>query len=72
MFRELRYGVMFFLSAAAGGWLGLTLVTRPRGGTIESQMQEDVTAIVCGTLAGSFAWLAYKYLYLTSPPKSPA
>jgi hypothetical protein len=64
MFREIGYGVLFFLSAAVGGLLGLVAVTRPRGGTVESQMQEDVTAILAGTFCGAVAWLVVRYTYL--------
>jgi hypothetical protein len=68
MFRELGYGVCFFMSAALGGFLGLTCLVSPiRGGTHESQRWEDVTAIVFGVIVGSLAWLAYKYRVFGAP-----
>jgi len=63
LFREIGYGVLFLLSAAVGGLLGIVAVARPRGGTIESKMQEDVTAILVGTFCGAVAWLVFRYTY---------
>jgi hypothetical protein len=72
MFREVGYGVCFFLSAALGGFLGLTCLVSPvRGGTHESQMWEDVRAILFGVLAGGLVWLAYKYRLFAQPKDEP-
>jgi hypothetical protein len=68
-FREIGYGVLFFLSAALGGFLGLTANQGPRSGTIESKMWEDVTAILLGTFCGAVAWLAFRYT--CSQPRVP-
>jgi hypothetical protein len=64
MFREIGYGLLFLLSTAFGGLIGLVANTRPRGGTAESRMWEDVTAILIGTFCGAIAWLVFRYAYL--------
>jgi hypothetical protein len=67
-FREIGYGGCFFLSAVIGGLLGLGfLVPAIRGGDHESQMWEDVRAIIVGVISGSAAWLVFKYTRLRPP-----
>jgi len=68
VFRELGYGVLFFLSAAAGAIFGPGLLyPGPRGGSIEAQIQEDVTATILGAIGGAVGWLIFKYTYLRLP-----
>jgi hypothetical protein len=67
-YRELFYGVCFYASAVIGGFLGLEMLTPAvRGEDYESQMREDVTAIIVGVIAGCACWLWAKYSWLENP-----
>ena len=70
MFRELYYGFFFYISAAVGGFLGLTFLTPPTSHGPEESIQQEATAIIIGVIAGSGAWLWFKYTRLSPPPKA--
>jgi hypothetical protein len=63
MFRELRYGVLFYLSAMAGAVLGHSTVSFPRvrSGDADAEAREAAIMAVIGAFAGAVAWLAFKY-----------
>jgi hypothetical protein len=70
MFRELEYGLRFFLSAVAGSVAAFfVFIPMVRGGTPETRIYEDVRVIVLGAICGSVAWLTYRYTYLWPPPR---
>ena len=69
MFRELGYGVVFFLSTMLGALLGVGLFMPP----ILSFDPEDMAACVVlgailGASVGGLGWLAFKRKFLI-PPK---
>jgi hypothetical protein len=68
VFRELRYGVWFFLSAMIGMFVGVSVLVPPvRSGAIDYQIHQDVIAAVIGAIGGCVAWLVYRYNFLTQP-----
>jgi hypothetical protein len=70
MFRELRYGVVFFLSAMAGAVAGHLIVSFPRvrSGDAGAEAKQAAELAIVGAIAGGCAWLFFKSTFLV--PKS--
>lgn len=69
MFRELRFGLGLYLSALAGAALGYLWVSFPhvRSDDIDAEAREAAVMAVIGAIAGSAAWLTYKYSRQQAP-----
>ena len=63
MFRELRLGIFFYLSAMAGAVVGYLWVYFPhvRSGDPDSEARDAALMAIGGAFAGGWTWLAYKY-----------
>ena len=71
-FRELGYGVLFFVCAMLGMWLGLSCLVSPiRSGPIDYEIWKDVRAAVIGAIGGSVFWLWCRYKFLRRPGAGP-
>jgi len=68
VFREVRYGLMFFLCAMAGLLCGGGLCAGITDKATDSE-QWIITGAILGTAAGSLFWLSYKYSN-RKPPKN--
>jgi hypothetical protein len=65
MFRELGYGVLFFLSACAGAAIAAFVAYRLNIDFPKRAGDAAMEATLVGAVLGSIAWLVFKRLALT-------
>jgi len=65
MLRELGYGVLFYLFAAAGAVTVGPLLFIGLSSSHEEDAAQLVMALVSGSMGGGALWLWIKYKYLT-------
>jgi hypothetical protein len=68
VFRELGYGVLFFLTAMAGAFVGLICWGAHPSHGPEEHTQWYVEGAIGGAIAGGWLWLWLKYTRLSAAP----